>query len=163
MKKSTLLVFALLGIFSPAYGTNRSRGPLTEKDWQMEAKDRLNGPILTAAPGAITYWESYNQWLCFPATALQVLRVDTFYEDQKKSLPQIDIEWAGHLFQISIDPDRNLDFDDIAFIWRKLIRNAEDVCVYAAYLQKMPSTGSLGSSLWIVDRLKTEKGEWTRP
>jgi hypothetical protein len=137
-----------------------SSNPLTDEDRKLEAFDRKNGPAMTSAPDAPKYWESYNQWLCFPVKFLSVVRVGVTYEGVDKSIPQIDAERAGHLFQISLDGDIEVEFDKVAAEWQALIAESEEVCAYAAFLQELPNAGGLSSSLWVIQRLKGNSREW---
>ncbi len=123
MKGLIIFLLSTLAIFSPAHGGNYNPRTLSEADWQLEALDRKRGPALTADANALRYWESYNQWLCFPAHAVDILRVTVTYEGERKSMPQIDVEWAGHLFQISIDADSEDNFNEITAAGREIAFN----------------------------------------
>jgi hypothetical protein len=136
-------------------------GPLTKEDLAIQVTDRENGPVLSSSIEDPNRWESFNQWICFPSKDLKVLKVEIEYDGRTKSIPQIDGEKSGHLFQISLDGDMDGNFEHMFEKWRQIVRASREVCVYAAFLQEGPMIGQLTSSLWIIDRIKGDGGQWT--
>lgn len=155
----TLILFVAYGLAPNSLGSDLSI--LTTEDWELEAADRARGPVMSSLPTSQQRWESFNQWNCFPTQSAQVVRVEVVYEGQTKRIPQIDVEFGDHLFQITLDGDAEDDFDSIAKLWKDLISETNEFCVYSAFLQKLPGVAArLTSSLWIVERLKSRKGSW---
>src|SRR3990167_676441 len=62
-------------------------GILNEEDYAVaEAQDH---PALQSVPGELPHWESYNQWICLPATSV---KIDCRDEKTDQSWGSIDPE-----------------------------------------------------------------------
>lgn len=156
----TLFIVIACGLSLNSLGSDLSL--LTSEDWELEDSDRARGPVMSSLPTAQKQWESFNQWKCFSTQNAQIVRVDVNYEGQIKRIPQIDIEFSDHLFQITLGGDTNDDLDSVESDWKNLIAETKEFCVYSAFLQKLPDvTNRLTSSLWILERLKSRNGVWT--
>lgn len=136
---------------------------LTDEDYRMQWQAfAAHAPGLTALEGT-PYWESYNQWLCFPAETVEVTCLEA--EDNGVVwIPALHVVRDGHYYEISMDPDPKPDCERIKSQWQELIQGERELCAYAAPLQELTSipaeSGAKDGLLWSINCLKSSKGYW---
>jgi hypothetical protein len=138
---------------------------LTEDDYKAQQQEATaRGPALSAPlDGKTPYWESFNQWLCFPVEAVEITCLEAEYGRIVK-VPALHIVYGAHYYEFSMDPDPEPDCEAVTRYWRTLLEGEREFCVYAAPLQEyegVPSeSGAKDGSVWIINRLKSGKGYW---
>lgn len=135
---------------------------LSQDDMALEENDYRSGPALLSSSEVEERWESYNKWLCFDKDVISVTHVEIKYEGKIKSMPQINAWTPEHFLEISLSAETEDDNDQIFSKWMHLIEKANQVCIYAAHLQRLPSLENTQSSLWVISKLKTESGYWSK-
>lgn len=130
---------------------------------EVRRQERAHREEMTALEGETPYWESFNQWLCFPAESVEVTCEEAEY-DGNVQIPALHVVQDGHYYEISMDPDPKPDCERITRQWRELIQGEHELCAYAAPLQELTSipaeSGAKDGSLWIINCLKSSKGYW---
>lgn len=138
---------------------------LKEDDYKAQQQDAsARSPALSAPlDGRTPYWESFNQWLCFPAKAVEITCLEAEYGGIVK-VPALHIVYDAHYYEISMDPDPKPDCEFVTRRWQELLEGESGFCAYAAPLQEydgVPSeSGAKDGSVWIINRLKSNKGYW---
>ena len=138
---------------------------LTKEDYQMQLQAFVaHKPEMTAFEGETPYWESFNQWLCFPAKNIEVGCEETDDDGDTTQIPLLRVIQDGHYYEISMDPDPKPDCERVKRQWRELMQDERELCAYAAPLQELKpvpaESGAKDGSLWIINCLKTGKGYW---
>jgi hypothetical protein len=160
MKMSLLIASAL--IFAPltihSYPTSNI---LSHEDLWLEMHDRQQDRYSIGIPNEEGGFEkSFNHWLCFEMSAVEVVRAETTYDGENKFLPLLSIEGWNRNYEISVDGDFPDDQDRTLTIWQFLVDDAQEVCVYAAYLQTDGDELETPRETWIISKLKTHRGYW---
>ena len=138
---------------------------LNQDDYEYQRQQTFErGPALHSwLDGRTPYWESYNQWLCFPVESVEVTCLNAEYNGVVQ-VPTIHVVQAQHYFEISMDPDPKPDCAVITHRWRELLQDQREFCVYAAPLQEydgvLPDSRAKDGSVWIINRVKTASGYW---
>jgi hypothetical protein len=118
---------------------------------------------MTSIEGETPYWESYNQWLCFPAESVEVTCEEAEYDGVVR-IPTLHVVQDGHYYEIGMEPDPKPDCERVTHQWRELIQGEHTLCAYAAPLQELTTipaeSGAKDGSLWIINSLKSGKGYW---
>lgn len=160
-KVCRLVAVIFLMIILPGSIESQDRANLlSEDDIALETSERNGTPALSGALGDLEYWESYNQWMCFNKDSVKLTRVEVRYDGKIKYMPQLDAWLPGHYFEISLSGDTEYDNDRLYSYWDELLERSEEICAYAAYLQQLDPRQERPSSLWVISRLKTERGYW---
>lgn len=138
-------------------------GILNDDDYLLQEQEfTAHKPALSAPlDGKTPYWESFNKWLCFPADRVEVTCLDAEY-DGIVQVPALHVVQNEHYYEISMDPEPKPDCALIARRWRELLDGEREFCAYAAALQEYdavpPESGAKDGSVWIINRLKSDKG-----
>ena len=153
-----LVVLGSLGLVTPLICADSLEfSILTEEDYTLESVTRDVGPSLSSPLDAKDQWESYNEWRCFPKEVVELTcnEIDTDEGDWRKN-PILIATTDKHTFEYDLDPTTPWDCDFTLNEWRHVIDGTGEVCLFAAYLQPLDE----GVSLWVLDRIKTERGYW---
>jgi hypothetical protein len=164
MTRVRIFVIALIAATSslsmyhdPAYDL------LDDSDYARMRSDSTQGPALSAPLDGSPYWESYNQWLCFPTQKIEIDCLEAEYGEVRK-LPVLHVTENSHYFEFSMDPEPAPDCDQVTGRWKILLKNEGVFCAYAAPLQELDvtayDTDAEAGSVWIINLLKTSKGYW---
>jgi len=156
-----LLVLLLgLGISGPTKGLEGT-DLLTKEDLAHEEADRVRGPALSSAIDDPNPWETYNQWMCFESSQVELESVGIKYDHEWSQMPQLAVTTLGQRFDISPDADQRFEADRVIETWRHLFDGSRDVCFFAAFLQYLDSDeDGRPRSLWILKSIKTGNGYW---
>ncbi len=156
-----IFIFGMLGVSTDSLGYI-AHSTLDKNDFLLMETDHIKGPALWRGSYDRPYWESYNEWLCFPSHDLRLSLFEIEYEHRAKLLPQIDVWRQGYLYEITLNAGSDLDSGQVIDIWVALTYGVSEVCVYAAFLQEIEVDGGQGG-LWVISRLKTSRGTWVEP
>jgi hypothetical protein len=138
---------------------------LNDEDYRLQSEAFAAHDSALSAPldGKTPYWESYDQWLCFPADKVEVTCLEAEYGGIVP-VPAIHVVQTGHYYEITMDPDPKPDCELVSRRWRELLDGESEFCAYAAPLQEHDAvpedSGARDGSIWIVNRLKSSKGSW---
>ena len=166
MKRSALLAITVLaGASSLSMSYNPSFNLLTSEDYHLMESDSARGPALSAIlDGKTPYWESYNEWQCFPAKSVEIECVEAGDGDSTK-IPILHVIYGAHYYEFSLDSEPEPDCGKITARWRDLLAGEDAFCAYAAFLEYFeevpPDSDAKDGSTWIIKQLKTAKGRWT--
>ena len=166
MKKIPLLFTALsAGISSLSMSYDYSSGILGEADTHFEEQERARGPALSApSDDSGPYWESFNQWQCFPSENVEVSCAQAEY-GQVVDVPILGLVYDSHYYEFSLDPDPKPDCRKVTEFWTKLLDGEDAFCAFGAFLQNydgdLSRSGAKSGSVWIINRLKTRNGIWS--
>ena len=171
MKKSLmktpipLLSTLLLGCLTLSMAQVSPSKILNEEDYRLQWQEfSMHRPALTAPlDGSTPYWESFNQWLCFPADKVEL----TCLEDNYNGVvwvPALHVVQNDHYYEFVMNQPPNPDCELVKRRWHELIDGEQEFCVYAAASQEYdtvpPESGAKDGSAWTIDRLKSSKGYW---
>ncbi len=165
--KARFWVFVTLLATTPLRMNGLEHDPLLDtSDLAREERDHLRGPALSSVLDDPNPWESYNQWMCFDSTQVQVETAEIDMDGGWVPWPQLRVEALGQTFLISPEVDLPVDAAKELEEWRRELRGSREVCLYAAFLEysdSSPDSVADRESLWILQRLKTENGYWDVP
>ena len=139
---------------------------LTENDYRLQWQEfSMHHPALTAPLDGITpYWESFNQWLCFPAEKVEM----TCLEDDYNGfvwVPALQVVQNDHYYEFVMNQPPDPDCELVKRRWHDLLDGERGFCVYAAVPQEgdmaPPESGTKDGYDWTIDRLKSSKGYWS--
>ncbi len=129
---------------------------LSADDLERETLERESGhPALGGLLNDPEPWESYNQWKCFPTKWANLTFAEVDYGGWKK-VPSITIESPSHTDLFDLEPDEPWDNLKTMARWAELFDQADEVCIYAAFLQEFDED----TSDWIIADIKTRNGYW---
>lgn len=139
---------------------------LTEDDYRVQWQEfSMHRPALTAPLDGITpYWESFNQWLCFPGGEVEM----TCLEDDYNGIvwvPALRVKQNDQYYEFVMNQPQNPDCELVKRRWHELIDGEQEFCVYAAEPQDPAAVLSEAEAKtgvdWTIDRLKSRKGYWS--
>ena len=136
---------------------------LSFEDLEREHFDRKSTPALSSSLDESPYWESFNEWHCYSTKNIRFECTELDYG--LMHVPTIRIADSSDLYDYSMDPEPDLDCEEILGEWKNLMEGERSFCVHAAYLQNLPyesyeAEGIRHWSLWILEDIKTSKGYW---
>ncbi len=132
---------------------------LSPEDLIHEKNDREQGPALSSATNDPKQWETYNQWMCFDTSQIQLDSIDIKSDANWRPWPQITVTTVGQRFNISPETDLNINTEETLKNWRALLNDSKEICLYAAFLQYLDED-EMPDSLWVLEDVKTENGYW---
>lgn len=135
---------------------------LTYEDFSLERRERAeNRRAIGILKDDGSFEDSFNQWLCFPRKQVELIEVEVIYDEESKFIPLLSIESWDRFYEVAVDGDYRVTEPEKAFSeWSELINDAHEVCVYAAFLQVSNTIEGKPNEAWIIDRLKTDRGQW---
>jgi hypothetical protein len=167
MKRSLLIATSLLLASNTLSMTQMPRSEiLTENDYRLQWQEfSMHRPALSAPlDGSTPYWESFNQWLCFPADNVDVTCLEEDLHERSIWTPALTVVQDDHYYEIAMESEPEPDCALVKSRWHELIDGEEEVCVYAAAepgTYPIPQdSGVKDGSSWVIDRLKSGKGYW---
>jgi hypothetical protein len=157
------LTITIVGVLNSSMYVDPFAGLLSAEDFAQERTD-ADHPALSSSLQEDPGWESFNTWSCFSARNLELECSELDFG--AIHVPTLRVIENSAAYDFSLDPEPNMDCEQIRDQWRQLLDGEPAICTYAAYLQDLPADslrdGSLDSwTLWIVNRLKTSKGYWS--
>ncbi len=169
MKPSRTAKFAKLGLLLflalPTLTKGVDEAPyLSAEDVAQEQTDRERGPALSSALADPNPWQTYNQWMCFDRDVVRSEEVQIKTDDEWKPWPQITVNALGQRFDFSPETDLPVHAPSLMSRWNGLLQETHWVCIYAAFLQYLEPEEPASKepySLWIIERVKTEQGNWS--
>lgn len=137
---------------------------LNEKDIERQISDSEKGPTLSSGTYNSPQWESFNTWQCFSTSQIE-LNCLQIADMENTFVPDLQVLKNSRIYDFSLDPELELDCEENLNQWSALLQNEERFCTYAAYLQEVPEYIDLdqnitSAGLWIIEKLKTDKGYW---
>lgn len=159
-RKALILITSLSSLSMMNINPYDLLGP---EDQEMEITDQTEGPALSSGLNAANQWESFNTWQCFSTESIQLECSELDYG--AIYVPTLRMSNGTILYDFSLDPEPDLNCEEILAKWTALLKNQRSFCVYAAYLQKYHDNpfeldGIEEWHLWIVNQIKTLNGYW---
>lgn len=115
-------------------------------------------PELTSAPEEEEqYWESFNEWNCFPEKQIDIYCAEIIYDGVDILVPAIDIKLQDHFYSFNLDPSLPMNCLGILEEWRHLLTHQKNICILAAELK---SNRGSNSSYWYIHTIETTNGFW---
>jgi hypothetical protein len=151
--KKLLLTFLLAPIILAAVYYD-GWGILNDDDFELE-KQGSKTRALGSAIGEEPYWESFNKWQCFSTNSAEAYCA-IIGHGQLSAVSISAVDDSGKRYELSDEPVSNETCAQQLLDWQQLLEGEHGFCVYAAYLQNIDDN----HELWIVSRLKTQKGVW---
>ena len=162
-KHCSAIFVSVAGIFCLSMTDTNHYEILSPDDREQELTDSEGTPALSSQIDANPYWETFNTWRCF---STENIRPEcSVLDNDSLRVPTLRFAEGSTLYDFSIDPEPGLDCDETLAKWIALLDQEQSFCVYAAYLQEMPSEifeyeGINRWQLWIVSQIKTQQGYW---
>jgi hypothetical protein len=128
---------------------------LTKQDIEYQNFTNSDGRILGSALDDPEYWESYNQWLCFPSAEIVETKTEIHGHWQQTYI--LGASLGNQYFEFDVPLELNWDFEKVRQEWVGLLANTSEVCILGAFLQSQKND----ESLWIIQQIKTENGYWS--
>lgn len=158
-KPFQLIFFFLLGAINLSMTRETPDWLLTDVDRQLE--EEQSTPALSSGLHEKTSWESFNEWQCFPISAVELTCTQHAFDPDKKPLvwtnvASVLVENSNKLISFDFEEWRNVECNSILGEIKALISEERSLCIYAAYLQELGDN----HSYWIPTVLKTAKGYW---
>jgi hypothetical protein len=167
MKRISFVLFlSAVSFFSLSMNWEPSQGILNQQDISLAQKQ---GPALSSPIGETPAWEAYSEWQCFPANAIEVRYIKYCKPEGCNSqtdydVPSINTEYGGHFYEFDYDFESELTRrQETIQEWKDLLRNQNNVCLYAAMLPaKVIDTDDPSQSFWTLYNVKTKIGIWKK-
>jgi len=169
MSKKWMSVVCLLSLMVLGMKWHEVFKGLTVDDFQTQQNQ--TSPTLSSTLIDEHQWQSYNHWQCFYSDEIEALCLDNCVDDQCTQLsgtkdPMLSVMHGKHLIEFLVETPLPLrkKCDDTLRDWSTLMDHEEGVCIYAAHLQDdkvSPEDFYDSRSVWVLDRMKTEKGVWS--
>lgn len=126
-------------------------------DFEYEKFDRERPAVTSVAQGP--EHKSFNQWSCFDRQDIEIRTID-IQEDsnERRGIPvllQYNASGPGETLQFE-PADLHHSTQQVLQVWKYLVSEATEVCVYAAKLQSFDD----GLSIWLISQLKSDIGYW---
>ena len=152
-----MVIGVLVGSVS-AFGFTFAR-LLNENDMEFQRIDNANGVALGSELKSEHPWGSYNEWMCFPMSQVELTCADY---DHGTLVPSITVTTDNEIFLFDTYVENRLDCDETLSAWRQLLAGGSESCIFAAHMPDV-ALGSIGNrpqSLWYINRLKGSGGYW---
>ena len=153
--KYIILFLIFLTITSFEY-SDESFAILNSEDWKEQYLER-NEPALRIPLKNEAWLKSFNQWRCYPAHQINIEKAEVDYGGWHE-IPSIKINLhSGRYLSFDLDPDEPWDTEKVISDWNSKLSNAENVCIYSAYLQSHQE-----SDMYYVEKIKFGDKYWSR-
>jgi len=109
---------------------------------------------------------SIQKWLCVPAEQVTIAQTEVLDRGEMVSIPEIEVLTPDREYEITLSGDFEGDGDQTFARWQELTQlegtsRARSVCLRITYLQSLDPQDGHSNSLWTIDALKSNRGEWS--
>jgi|GEM_PF-3344943 len=135
-------------------------------DAQITDAQITNGRPKPHVENAALLEPSVQKWLCVPAEQVTVAQSEVLDRGEMVSMPEIEVLTPDQEYEITLSGDFEGDGDQTFARWQALTQlegpsRARSVCLRITYLQSLDPQDGHSNSLWTIDALKSNRGEWS--